>query len=268
MVTIGLVGCGSIGSQLAKAIQHQFQGKARLIGIYDQHPGQAKQLAHRLNPRVPILPVKKLVSKSDLVIEAASAHAVGELLPQVMARRKALLVMSAGGLLKHPKLLQRAIRSGTCVYLPSGALLGLDGIKAGAVGRLRSVTLTTRKPPKAFQGAPGVGKRRIRLDQIRGPRLLFQGSAAQAVAAFPQNINVAATLALAGIGPVRTRVRVIADPTIRKNIHEVEARGDFGRLWCRTENQPSRENPKTSQLAVLSAIATLKQILQPLKVGT
>ena len=176
--------------------------------------------------------------------------------------------MSTGGLLRRPQLLRKAAAARIPIYLPSGALVGLDGIKAAAVGTLRSVTLTTRKPPRAFSGAPGVTRRRIALNRIRTPRLLFEGSAKEAVAAFPQNVNVAATLSLAGIGARRTRVRVIADPTIRENLHDLEAVGSFGKLAVRMENRPSKENPKTSRLAVLSAIATLRQVLTPLKVGT
>ncbi len=268
MVTIGLVGCGTIGTKLAQEIQSRFRGIARLSGIYDCDPQKAIRLSHRLSAPVPFLSPREIVARCSIIIEAASSQAVGELLPHVIRHRKVILVMSTGGLLKQRKLLEKARRLKIPIYLPSGALVGLDGIKAAAIGRLRRVTLTTRKPPRAFAGAPGIARKRISISSIRSPRLLFQGSANQAVAAFPQNINVAATLALAGIGPVRTRVRIIADPSVRQNIHEVEALGEFGRLTTRTENKPAKENPRTSQLAVFSAIATLQQILQPVRVGT
>ena len=267
-MTIGLVGCGAIGRRLAGEIRTRLRGTARLIGIYDRHPEAARRLARRFHPPLPILPPKQLIARSQLLIEAASTQAVGELLPEVIRRRRAMLVMSTGGLLEHSHLLRQAASRSIPLYLPSGALCGLDGVKAGSMGELRSVTLTTRKPPRAFHGAPGIKYRRIRLSAIRAPRLLFEGPASKAVAGFPQNVNVAATLALAGLGPRKTRVRLIADPGIRKNIHEIDAVGTFGRLTVRTENRPSRENPKTSELAVLSAIATLRQILQPLKIGT
>jgi aspartate dehydrogenase len=179
-----------------------------------------------------------------------------------------MLVMSTGGLLEHQALLRRALGKGIPIYLPSGALAGLDGIKGGAIGRWRSITLTTRKPPQAFVGAPGLMGRKILPGRLRRPRLLFQGSPYEASSAFPQNINVAATLMLAARGTRRTRVRIMMDPSIRQNIHEIEAVGSFGRIFTRTENWPSPENPKTSQLAVLSAVATLREILQPLRVGT
>jgi len=268
VVKVGLVGCGNIGSHLAREIQRSFGGTARLIGLHDVRPAQARQLARSLRPRVPVLSLQSLVNRSDLLIEAASAQAVTELLPLAIRRRRAMLILSTGALLRKPQLLRRAVRSKTPLYLPSGALAGLDGVKGAAVGRLRSVTLTTRKPPRALAGAPGILRRKIHLERLRKPMVVFQGSARRAAAEFPQNINVAATLALAGLGPVRTKVKIIADPRIRTNIHEVEAIGDFGRLTARTENVASADNPKTSRLAIQSAAATLRQILQPFKVGT
>ena len=228
----------------------------------------SKRLSARLKPAVPILNPKTLISRADLLIEAASPEAVAEILPQVIRRRKSLMALSAGGLLQNPRLIRKAAASGTPIYLPSGALAGLDAVKAARVGKLRSVTLTTRKSPKALAGAPGITRRKINLSSLKKPRVVFSGTALQAVADFPKNINVAATLALAGAGAARTRVKIVAEPGSHTNVHEVTAVGSFGKLTVRTENKPSRENPKTSQLAVYSAIATLRQILQPLRIGT
>lgn len=267
-VAIGLVGCGAIGTRLAHEIQLKFRGAARLIGVCDYDLERAKTLAKSLRPHVSVLRLAQLVRRSQLVIEAASPQAVASLLPHITRYRKPLLLLSTGGLLRQTAWIQRARRRGVRLYLPSGALCGLDGIKAAAQGGLTAVTLTTRKPPRAFSGAPGLTRRGVRLERLRKPRVLFQGSARQAISAFPQNINVAATLALAGLGAVKTRVRIVADPSLRTNRHELEARGSFGRLWARVDNRPDRLNPKTSRLAVLSALATLKQILEPIHVGT
>lgn len=264
MVRIGLVGCGTIGSKLAEEIQRRFTGIARLIGVHDIHSEKAVRLASRLHPSVPVLSAREIVRRSSLIIEAASPKAVAQLLPQVIRQKKSLMVLSSGGLLSQAGRLRAAAKRGIPVYVPSGAIAGLDGIKAAAVEGLRSVTLTTRKPPKALRGAPGAGK----LGKLRSPKTIFRGSAARAAKLFPQNINVAATLALAGIGPVRTRVRIIADPGVRANIHEIEARGTFGKLVVRAENRPAPGNPRTSRLAAQSAAALLGQILQPFRVGT
>ncbi len=267
-MTIGLVGCGAIGSRLAREIERRFKRQARLIGVYDSDPRKAERLSRCFRPRIPILQISELVSRSDLLIEAASPKAVRQLLPHVISKRKAMLVMSTGGILQSPELVRRARAASIPLYLPSGAIVGLDGIKAAANGALKSVTLTTRKPPLALKGSPELVRRRIRLDRVKAPQVLFEGSATEAIKAFPQNVNVAATLALAGLGPHRTRVRVVVDPSLKRNVHEIEVVGSFGRLLTRTENLPSRKNPRTSQLAVLSALATLRQIFSPLRIGT
>ncbi len=268
MVAIGLVGCGFIGSRLAQEIQRRFKAKARLIGLYDADPTQAKRLSQKLHPTVPVLSPPMLLRRCQILIEAASIRAAMEWVPRAISCGKAVLVLSSGALLRRPELLRKARKKGVPVYVPSGALCGLDGIKAAAIQGLRSVTLTTRKPPRSFAGSPGVLRKGIRLNAVRKPTVLFEGSAQEAVLGFPQNINVAATLALAGAGPVRTRVRIVADPRLRNNTHEIVSVGRFGRLLVQTENRPSSENPKTSLLAALSAVATLAEILDPVKVGT
>lgn len=266
MLKIGLVGCGAIGSQLAEEIQRRFSGKARLIGVHDIHSDKARKLASSLHPPVPALTAGELVRRATLIIEAASPKAVAQFLPKAVRGGKSMLVLSSGGLLTQGRWLRQASAKGVRIQVPSGAILGLDGIRAAAVGKLSSVTLTTRKPPKALRGAPGAPK--AGLGKLRSPKTIFRGSAKKAAELFPQNINVAATLALAGIGPKRTRVRVIADPRARGNIHEIEARGDFGKLFIRTENRASARNPKTSQLAIQSAVAALEQILRPVRIGS
>jgi len=177
--------------------------------------------------------------------------------------------MSAGGIIDHHKELSVLAAENKCrVFIPSGAICGIDGLKAAACGKINKVTLTTKKPPKAFLGIPYVLKKKIRLDNLNKETVLFQGDAYDAIRAFPQNINVAATLSLAGIGAQNTIVRIIACPDITQNMHEIEIDSDAGRIFSRSENLIHPDNPKTSYLAVLSAIATLKQILEPIKIGT
>ena len=176
--------------------------------------------------------------------------------------------MSVGGLLRDRTWQRLARRSRGKVYIPSGALAGLDGVKALAVGRIRRLALTTRKPPRALASAPYVRRRRLRLERLTRASVLFEGSPRAAVEAFPQNTNVAAALMLASGGSrARPRIRVVADPAIRRNVHELEVEGDCGRIHCRIESRPSA-NPKTSELAVRSAIATLGRIFDSVLVGT
>ena len=202
------------------------------------------------------------------MLEAASADVAGRVVRSALRANRDVFVMSVGGLLRDRSWLQLARRSSGKVYIPSGALAGLDGVKALAVGRIQHLSLTTRKPPRALAAAPYVRAKRLRLNRLTRPQLVFEGSARRAVKAFPQNTNVAAALTLAaGDSAATARIRVIADPTIRSNIHELEIHGDCGRIHCRIESRPSA-NPKTSELAVRSAVATLGRLFDSVFIGT
>lgn len=267
-IRVGLVGCGAIGTELARILVRKFSSHCRLTCLHDLNRERALGLARSLRLRIRIAGLLDLVRNSDFVIEAASAQAVGPVLRAVLARRKHVLIMSVGGLFFDGALARRLNKSRGNVYLPSGALAGVDGLLAAKMGRIRSVSLTTRKPARAFEGSPYLVRKGIDVSEIRKETLLFQGSARQAVRAFPQNINVAALLSLAGVGPDRTRVRIYASPNIRRNVHQVEVEGNFGRIFAVTENVPSERNPKTSLLAALSPAALLAKIFSALKVGT
>jgi len=230
--------------------------KAHLVALYDQHLEKAVSLSRRIRPHPKVLSMEGVVRESDLILEAASVRAVAPLLKMMIRYRRDLLVMSSGGLVGATGLLRQAQRAGCRISVPSGALAGIDGLKAFSSGSIRRVTLTTRKPPRSFS-----------LKHLRRPKLLFAGPARRAVRAFPQNVNVAATVLLSGVPPSKFRVNVIADSSLSRNTHELSVEGKEGRFFCRLENIPS-VNPKTSQIAVLSAVATLKQLFQAVKVGT
>ncbi|MEI8176985.1 MAG: aspartate dehydrogenase, partial [Candidatus Omnitrophota bacterium] len=261
--------CGTIGSRIAAAVTTRFREQARLVALADSDAGRAAAVRSSLVGKPPVMSVEALIKKSDLVIEAASAKVSGSLAKMVLSQGKNIMVMSVGGVMRdHAALHALARRKRARLYLPSGALCGLDGVKAASMGPLRSVRLTTTKPPAALADAPFFKGKHIDLTGLRRARVVFDGSALEAIEGFPANINVACALSLAGLGPRRTRVRIIADPAAARNIHEVTVEGTFGRLTTRVENLPSPGNPRTSYLAVLSALATLKSILDPITVGT
>jgi aspartate dehydrogenase len=176
--------------------------------------------------------------------------------------------MSVGGLLARTEVLDEANRKGVKVYVPSGALCGIDGLKSASGGKIDSVMLTTRKPPKGLVGAPYLKERGMDVLAVTSETVIFEGSAAEAVKGFPANVNVSAVLSLAGIGAQRTRVRIVTSPDYTRNTHEVEIAGDFGKIVTKTENLPSKANPKTSAMAIYSAIATLEGIAKSVRVGT
>ncbi len=265
---VGIIGCGTIGIQLAGACQNRLRSKVELVAICDADEKKAKALNDSLKKRAQILKIEALIKKSDLVIEAAGASISGAILERCIKNRKACLVMSVGGLIGKEWLLESARSGGIKVYIPSGALCGIDGLKSGSAGRIDLVTLTTRKPPKGLEGAPYLKTKGIDLSGLSGEVVIFEGSAEEAVKGFPQNVNVSAVLSLAGVGAKKTRVRIITSPDYSKNIHEVEIVGDFGKISTRTENVPSKTNPKTSGLAIFSAIATLEGITNSIRIGT
>lgn len=268
MLKIGIVGCGAIGQEIAQVVDGGLVS-AELRAICDVDRGRAETLARTLRAGTKVLERPELIREADLVVEATSQAVAPAIIREVLAASKDVLVMSVGGLLKYyDELRELAERAGRRIYVPSGAIAGLDAVKAAMVGTVTRVVLTTRKPPKGLQGAPYVVENKIDLEGLREASVIFSGPAAKAVPAFPANINVAAALSLAGIGPERTTVRILADPRCERNTHEIEVEGDFGRLLLRAENVPSPSNPKTSRLAALSAVALLRRLTATVVVGS
>ncbi len=270
MLKIGVIGCGAIGTEICKAIDTNLIN-AELAGIYDKSSERCEKLLGTLTSKPEILVPGELITKADLVIECASQAAAREFGAMVLKNGKDLMILSVGALTDSKLLsgLIKAARENDCkIYVPSGAIAGLDGLKSASIARIDKVTLTTTKNPEGLKGAPFVLENNIDLSAFREKTLLFEGSAEAAIAAFPANVNVAASLSLAGIGGKETRVRVFVDPGTSRNVHEISVEGAFGKFTCRVENVPSPDNPRTSFLAALSAIATLKKITEPLQIGT
>jgi len=261
MKRIGIIGCGVIGTGIAEFIQRSMRKKARIVAVCDIDLKKAKALSKKIKPRPVITDIGNLIKKSDLIIEAAGSKISGRIAQNAVSHKKDVLIMSTGGLLKKTALFKKARTKGCSVYIPSGAVCGLDGLRSAASGKIKKVVLTTRKPPGGLKGAPYLKKRDIQIEKIKKETLIYSGNAEEAVKYFPKNVNVAATLSLSGIGPKRTKVRIITSPRYTKNIHELEVSGEFGRLFTRVENVPSKKNPKTSQLAIFSALAKLKEVI-------
>lgn len=267
---IGIVGCGAIGSSLAKEIVVGLRDLATLAALYDIRPEKSQMLSKQLskNTKFSVGNLDALINKSELVIEASCALAAWEITRKSLAAGRKAMVMSVGGMVGHlDQLFALAKKNNAQAYFPSGAICGVDGLKAANIAGVQRIVLTTRKHPDAFSGVEYVA-RKFKLAGLKKDKVLFFGTAAQAVKYFPQNINVAAVLGLAGIGMHKTKVRIIACPSVRKNIHEILIESKAAKIFTRTENILHPQNPKTSYLAVLSAVATLKQILQPVKIGT
>ncbi len=256
-IKVGLVGCGNIGGDLCNAVQ-QGDIVAEIVAVTDVDENRARQLVSELALDAKICSLDENAQAADLLVECADPSAVKDVIEAAVAYKKDCLIMSIGGLLVAPELLELASKNGVRVRMPSGAISGLDGVRSAREAGLDTVTLTTRKPPKGLAGAPYLIENNIDVEGLTEPKTVFEGSALDAVKAFPKNVNVAAALSMAGIGPEKTRIRVVADPDATTNSHEVIAEGVFGKLVAVTENFPSPNNPKSSYLASLSARAELR----------
>lgn len=267
MRKVGIVGLGAIGKVICRALD-EGQVAMELVAVAELDREKASAFVRTLKRPPAMVGLDELVERSDLVIEAAGQEALREIAPKALGKGKDLMVLSVGGLLGQEAWFRLAEEKGCHIYVPSGAIAGLDGVKAACQGSVRSVTLVTRKPPQALAEAPFVLERGINLSALQEETVLFEGSAREACAAFPVNVNVAAALSLAGIGPEKTRVKIVAVPGSQRNVHQIEVEGEFGRLTVEVENVPSEANPRTSKLAYLSAIATLQGIVSAMSVGT
>ena len=267
-LSVGVIGLGAIGTRVVEILSKEFSKDARVEFVCDLRKDRISLVQKKWALRAKALPWEKLVERSDLIIEAASKEISLAVAESALRRDKQVLILSVGGLLVSNGLPSALAKTKGRLWIPSGALAGVDGLLAANQGRIRRVTLTTRKPLAGLEGAPFFRQKKIRLSSITKPTLIFEGNALAAIAAFPRNVNVAATLALAGLGPKKTRVRLFTSPTYLHNQHEVEIVGDFGRIRTEVENFPTPDNPRTSELAVLSTLATLRKIFGHVHIGT
>ncbi len=247
---IGIAGIGAIGSVVAKSLFNNEINGFELDCICDPNP--------IIDLDIPNLSFKELAARVDLVVECLPAAIVPELAKITFKANKDILFISSAALLVYPEILDWQKNSTSTVYIPSGALTGLDGVKAMKELGIKSSKIATTKHPKGFSGAPHVIDNNIDVDSIDKKTRIFEGDALEASKGFPANINVAATLSLAGIGPQETRVEIWADPAAKGNTHEITVKGEYSTMSAKIENMPDPKNPKSSVLAAKSIIATLK----------
>lgn len=275
---VGLIGCGTIGSELALAIDRGKVKKAALLLIYDKVESVAVELKSKLeNSNAKTFSnFSQFISSpafanADIIVEAASQDAVKKFAKTIIQSGKDLIIMSVGALTESDllyELLDIASKKEVHIYVPSGAIAGIDAIRS-VKHLLKSVTISTTKSPKALAGAPFFEKTRINPESITKKRLIYEGTARDAVKKFPSNVNVAAALGLAGVGMDATKVKIIADPAISVNQHEITAKGKFGEIKIVLRNTSSPSNPKTSYLAVLSAVECIRSICDDnIRIGT
>jgi len=278
MKKISIIGCGAIGSELALAIDSEMVDKVKISSVFDLNLEYAENLRSILKNNSPELygnfsdyVNSKSFKEVDLVIESASQEAVKAYIRKILSERKDILVMSVGSFadsIFYADILKYVTKYKNNIYVPSGAIAGIDAIKSTR-NFISSVTLTTTKNPESLRGAPFFQTSQIDLDSLKKRTIIFEGSAVEAVKYFPANVNVAALLGLVGLGVEKTKVNIVVDPSIRINKHEIKVTGKFGELIIMVKNIPSSKNPRTSYLAILSALECIRSIVSSgVKYGT
>ena len=263
---VAIAGLGAIGRALARRLAQGVPGLT-LACAAARDRAKAKIWLDEQGIDCPLVDVDAFPQHADLAIECAPAAAFEDICRPMLEAGKRVMVLSAGALLPRPHLIELAKAHGGQIIVPTGALLGLDAVSAAAEGTIHSVRMITRKPPAGLVGAPYLVKHDISVEGLNAAKRVFVGTAREAAAGFPANVNVVAALSLAGIGPDRTTIEIWADPAVSRNCHNIEVDADSARFSLAIENIPS-ENPKTGRITALSVLAALRKLNAPLRVGT
>ncbi len=264
--TVAIAGLGAIGLPLARALDAGVDGLAlSAVAVRDRAKAAHTLAGFRTPPKLVDIPA---LAEADIVVEAAPAAVFESIAQAAIGAGRIFVPASVGALLPRMHLVALARESGARIVVPTGALLGLDAVRAAAEGVVDSVTMVTRKPPAGLSGAPYLEQHGIQVKGLAEPLCVFRGNALDAAAGFPANVNVAAALALAGIGPERTQVEIWADPGVTRNTHTIRVEAETVRFSMTIENVPSAENPRTGRLTPLSVLACLRGLVSPLKVGS
>jgi aspartate dehydrogenase len=264
---VAIAGFGAIGKVVAAYLDRGIEGM-ELAAVSARDTARAETAMAGFAHPAPVLPLSGLGDSADIVVECAPASVFRDLAEPALALGRTVIVLSCGALLDNFDLVELARRQGGRVLVPTGALLGLDAVQAAAVGEISRVQMITRKPPPGLAGAPYLVENGISIDRLNQPKRVFSGTAREAARGFPANVNVAAALALAGIGPDRTMIDIWADPGVDRNIHRIEVEADSVRFTLEIANVPSLENPRTGRLTPLSVVALLRKLSSPLAIGT
>ena len=265
---LGIAGLGAIGLAVARSVDAGAIPGIELTAIAARDRDKARRAMAQFRAAPLLTDLPGLAEAADIVIECLPSALFAAVAEPAIAAGRIFMPLSVGALLDHMHLVDRARETGARILVPTGALLGLDAVRAAAEGTITSVTIVTRKPPAGLAGAPLLVKLGLSVDDLREPLLVFKGSAREAIAGFPANVNVAVALSLAGIGPDRTLAEIWADPGVTRNTHTILLKSDSSDLAMTIENIPSEENPRTGRITALSVLACLRRLTAPLVVGS
>ena len=266
-MNVGIVGFGSIGSQVAKALINGVEDFS-LYGITSRSKSNAQERIAKLDKNIKIYDLGTLVDNCEIIIDCAPKEAFRDIATQCINKERKLITVSGSGILDNLDLEELAKTKNSQIILATGAILGLDALRAASESNINSVTMTTRKPPNALSNAPFVINNNIELNNLLEPKLIFKGSATDGAKAFPANVNVAAAVGLAGIGANKTKLEIWADPKLKRNTHKVEVDSDSAIFEMSIQNVQTPENPGTGKITGLSVIACLRGLKSSFKIGT
>lgn len=265
---VAVAGLGSVGLKVATALDRGLNGLA-LAAVSVRDPATARPRIEQLRGTPRVVPLERLADDVDVVVECLPPALFLAAARPILEQGGVLVPASAGALLEHEAECRAiARRTGARILVPSGAIIGLDGLRAAAEAGLAEVSMITRKPPASFGDEVRVDGQIRRTAELREPVRLFAGSAREAIRLLPVNVNVAAAVSLAGLGADRTRVEVWADPGVDRNRHQLHVRSAVSEFTAAAVNLPDPENPKTSAVTAYSIIGALRRLVEPLAVGS
>jgi aspartate dehydrogenase len=263
---VGLAGLGAVGLEVARRLVAGVPGLT-LTAVAVRDLDKARRALPQIGAGIAVRPLAALADDCDVVVECLPPARFRDVAVATIDKGRLFMPLSVAQLLENWDLVARAKDKGARILVPTGALIGFDAVRAVAEGDIRSVAMVTRKPPAGLEGAPYLRERGISLSGLTAPLKVFEGTAREGARGFPANVNVAAALSLAGIGPDRTRLQIWADPGVTMNTHSIAVEADTARFSMTIENAPS-DNPRTGRVVALSTVAALRGLVSELKVGS
>ncbi|MGH6665445.1 MAG: aspartate dehydrogenase [Pseudolabrys sp.] len=264
---VGLAGLGAVGLEVARRLIDGAVPGLTLTAVAVRDPGKARGNLPQIGDMIALRTPAALAEDCDVVVECLPPVLFREVAVAAIDRGRIFMPLSVAQLLDNWDLVERAKQKRARILPPTGALLGLDAVRAAAEGDIRSIKMITRKPPGGLEGAPYLVEHKISVANLKAPLKVFDGTAREGARGFPANVNVAAALSLAGIGPDRTKLEIWADPALTRNTHRIEVEADVARFSMSIEGVPSG-NPRTGRIVPLSTIAALRALVSELKVGS
>ena len=264
---VGVAGLGAVGLDVARRLIDGVIPGVVLTAVAVRDADKARRVLPQIGDLIDLRTLDTLADACDVVVECLPPALFRDIAIPTIDKGRMLMPLSAAQLLHHGDLVERAKATGARIIVPTGALLGFDAVRAAAEGTIHSVDMVTRKPPAGLEGAPYLVENNISVKGLTAPLKVFDGSAREGAKGFPANVNVAAALSLAGIGPDRTRLQIWADPGVTRNTHTITVDADAMRFTMTIENVPS-DNPRTGKSVAPSTIAALRGLVSELKIGS